>query len=1486
MKRLLHRTRSILIAPAILAMGILVIGVPLDLQSQWIFAALAIAGAMWFAIRNSRRSLLTLGFLVLMVSSRYMFWRTTQTLEFESASGFLLGMGLYLAELYAYVILLLGLLQTSWPLERPVIEASGEPQSWPIVDVFIPTYHESLAIVRTTVLAAMDMDYPPERFRVYILDDGRRSEFQAFARQVGCGYLTRAGNKHAKAGNLNAAMRRTSGDLVAVFDCDHVPTRAFLQMTVGWFQKDPKLALVQTPHHFYSPDPVQRNLITTEDLPGEGDLFYGPIQKGNDLWNAAFFCGSCAVIRRSALDQTNGFAGETVTEDAHTALKLQRMGWNTAYIGVRLSAGLATERLALHIGQRVRWARGMTQILRTDNPLWGRGLSLPQRLCYLNAMLHFQFPLPRIVFLTSPLAYLLFGENIIRASASMIFAYAVPHLYCAMVSGTRIHGRDRRPFWSEIYETLIAFHLVKPTIVTLFSPRQGKFNVTDKGGRLDRSYFDIRTVRPHLICAGLVIAGMIVGAIKLIFFPHLFNIQADTFYLNLAWASFSLLILTASISVARESRQARDHVRIPARLPVTIYFANGHIVDATTEDISMAGLAARLPQDFFMDVSEWRVSHVGLDMGDDFLTLPADHLRLREGRIVVRFRELDILQERQLVRAVMGRADAWTVSRERQRVSAAKALWDILLIDLRTLGRLLRLDRKERTEGRRAIAEDGTERPVIETAAGQSAPAPRRSGHVQMSVARTVWLMALLPALLGAGSALAQDTQAPGIGRLPIDATVSNGGYSPGGSARRVLTLKTLRVGTPIRLEGVRGEIGIPFGMREDEVVTQASISLNVAWSPAMLGDLSQLVILLNDEVVQIVRLVPNNGERQTITFPVHPALLLPGDNRLNLRLVGHYTRDCEDPFHSSLWANISNIRSFLDLTVQKLPFAPDLARLPRPFFDANQNEPLRLPFVFAKAPGNAEIEAAASIASWFGREASYRGFDFVPIYGAIPKGNAIVFLKRGQSLPGLTVNVGGAAAMVIRNPADEYSQLLIIMGRDDREIKLAAAAIGSGRNAFSGSVAALGSARVPAYRAYGAPRWLRTDRPVQLGELVSPAALQGVGVTPGPLTVQFRAAPDLFFWPRDGGVLDVHYRYPAAPWLDRRASRLDVSMNGQFEKTLPLGQASWWDAIFDRASVSSIDGNGKVTLPRYDLYGQNEIVFDYQLVLANKKKCEGTIPRSVRMSILPTSTIDLTDSYHALQKPDLASFANAGFPFTIYPDLSETVALLSPDPSADELRAFLILMGRFGDSTGAAVTRIEVVRSAAASELAGKDVIVVGSSDLVRGSALFKGAPISGGSDGILIQQSSLIERAWAAVSPFPSSQDEAAAFMARVDDFQGMVEFESPLERGRTVTAILAAEPALLPILVMNMADQRFNSQIQGDLSVFNGEGMTSFAVGPTYWVGSLPGWVRIAYWFSDKPLLLAIGGLLVAILLTGPTYLLLRRQSRRRLSGSERE
>src|SRR3546814_18595358 len=71
-----------------------------------------------FNLSPDKRSTIAFRLLSLLVSTRHPFWRTTHTLYVDSLPAALLGTGLYLAELYACVILVLGLLQTSWPLDR------------------------------------------------------------------------------------------------------------------------------------------------------------------------------------------------------------------------------------------------------------------------------------------------------------------------------------------------------------------------------------------------------------------------------------------------------------------------------------------------------------------------------------------------------------------------------------------------------------------------------------------------------------------------------------------------------------------------------------------------------------------------------------------------------------------------------------------------------------------------------------------------------------------------------------------------------------------------------------------------------------------------------------------------------------------------------------------------------------------------------------------------------------------------------------------------------------------------------------------------------------------------------------------------------------------------------------------------------------------------------------------------------------------------
>jgi cellulose synthase (UDP-forming) len=634
--------------------GLLLVALtPLDLRSQALFACMGFALAVAIGRWRSPYATVTLALLSVTASTRYLAWRVAATLSGGISVDTALGALLLAAEAYAFAMLLLGYLQSIATIQRRPEPLPADPDAWPTVDVLIPTYDEPLDVVRATIVAARAMDWPGARLKIWVLDDGRRPEFRGFAARMGVGYLTRPDNAHAKAGNINAALARTRGDYVAIFDSDHVPVRSFLQLTVGWFLRDAKLAMVQTPHHFYSPDPFERNLRTFRRVPNEGELFYGLIQPANDLWNAAFFCGSCAVIRRAALDEVGGIAVETVTEDAHTALKLQRRGWRTAYLDVPQAAGLATESLSAHVGQRIRWARGMAQIFRIDNPLLGRGLTLPQRLCYLASMLHFFSGIPRLVFLVAPLWYLLFGFHVFNAAPLAALAWGLPHLVHATATNSRIQGKFRHSFWSEVYETALAFYIAIPTTMALIDPKAGRFNVTAKGGRIETAYFDWRIARPFLVLGALNVAGAAVGAWRL----WTGEGEVDAVLVNLLWIAHNLVIVAATVAVAWEQRQVRASPRVPVRVPAMLRLESGHTVACQTSDLSQGGarVAARPTRRVDPGSRAWLTLFT---IGGE-VPLPCRVVAMDEHGIRTRFEALSADEEAALVQALFSRADAW-----------------------------------------------------------------------------------------------------------------------------------------------------------------------------------------------------------------------------------------------------------------------------------------------------------------------------------------------------------------------------------------------------------------------------------------------------------------------------------------------------------------------------------------------------------------------------------------------------------------------------------------------------------------------------------------------------------------------------------------------------------------------------------------------------------------------------------------------------------
>jgi cellulose synthase (UDP-forming) len=355
---------------------------------------------------------------------------------------------------------------------------------------------------------------------------------------------------------------------------------------------------------------------------------------------------------------------ETVTEDAHTALRMHRRGWHSAYIGVPQASGLATESLSAHVGQRIRWARGMAQIFRIDNPLLGRGLSPMQRLCYASAMLHFFYGLPRLVFLTAPVGFLLFGAHIFNARPTVVLAYALPHMAHMVLTSSRLNGRWRHSFWAEVYEAVLAAYVVIPTTLALILPRVGLFKVTAKGGKVEKDHFDRRIAGPYLFLLTVNLVAFGAGLWRLHAHPE----ALDVILINLAWCAYDLLILGAALAVARERRQVRGTWRVPVAEPAVLRLPGERTLAATTRDLSRGGAALRLASPCAIRAGE-RLT-VGFFVDGVERPVPARVVQAADGLLRVRFEPGSHHHEAWIVRALFGRADVWArgwTGRERDR---------------------------------------------------------------------------------------------------------------------------------------------------------------------------------------------------------------------------------------------------------------------------------------------------------------------------------------------------------------------------------------------------------------------------------------------------------------------------------------------------------------------------------------------------------------------------------------------------------------------------------------------------------------------------------------------------------------------------------------------------------------------------------------------------------------------------------------------------
>ncbi len=515
------------------------------------------------------RRILVWGFIL--VAIWYLHWR----LGTFNPDAYAFSVVIYSAEVFGFATALLHFFMC-WRMTERVAPPAPAGLT---VDVLIPTYNESVELVRRTLAASVQMDYP---HRTWLLDDGNRPEMRALAEELGAAYLARADNADAKAGNLNHALKHATGEFVAVLDADHAPSRNLLTDTLGYFD-DAKVAFVQTPQDFFNLDSFQhrkrqgKSLVWTEQ-----SLFFRVIQRGKDYWNAAFFCGSCAVMRRAALDDIGGFATGTVTEDLHTSLRIHAQGYRSVYHAEPLAFGLAPETMKPFLSQRVRWGQGAMHVWRKEGILFNSGLTMAQRLNYFASVLTYFDGWQKGIFYIAPVIVLATGTLPILVETKDFLLHFLPFYLLTFWVFEEVGRGFGRTLMIEQYNMARFAAFAWATFGLLLG--SGKFKVTSKGRVSERWQ---KYASPQIV---VLAANMIAIPVGILLYLNDGALPFDGMVANIVWASVNAGLAWAVVLFARSSAAfMRTEYRFPIPLPARLLRPDGKYVAGVIDDISPSG---------------------------------------------------------------------------------------------------------------------------------------------------------------------------------------------------------------------------------------------------------------------------------------------------------------------------------------------------------------------------------------------------------------------------------------------------------------------------------------------------------------------------------------------------------------------------------------------------------------------------------------------------------------------------------------------------------------------------------------------------------------------------------------------------------------------------------------------------------------------------------------------------------------------------------
>lgn len=628
-------------------------------------------------------------FTFLFFCLRYFWWRSFFTLNFDTSINAIFSVFLLILEIVFILIPTLQILCLLKVKSRKkeadrMSEAVKNSIYQPTVDIFIPTYNEPLSVVKRTIVGCQLMEY--DRKKIYLLDDGNREEFKQLCVELKCDYITRENPLHAKAGNLNHALTKTTGELIVIFDADFIPTTNFLTRTIGFFQNK-KIGLLQTYQSFYSDDPILNNLGLANKIPTEVDIFSRYYQRIRDSLHTALCYGSSFVVRRKSLEEIGGFVINSLSEDYHTGIKLASNKYDVIYLEESLSAGLSPENISGYIRQKKRWARGTIQSLFIpENPLFISGLKWWQRLAHLEGIVQWFLSPLRLILLILPLFFSLFNIIPLQTNIDDIIYFFLPFYIIQITTFPWLNFNSRSILISEIYNLVTAIPLSIEIWQTLINPFNTNFKVTPKGIKKDNYYFNWSVATPLFFL-------LIINLFNLYKLLHLSIDKINyinSIHIIIYWSVYNTILIILAIIALLEIPKPDSYQWLEVKKKVKV---TGGENNYKGEIIKMSEIGAEIAFSSLITIPQ----QGKLIMEEEGLILEYEtQVEVKKKSIIkVTFINLSLSQYREIIKVLFCQPNTW-----KQKVNSSEIYTILLLIkglylNLSSMPKIIGKDKKK-----------------------------------------------------------------------------------------------------------------------------------------------------------------------------------------------------------------------------------------------------------------------------------------------------------------------------------------------------------------------------------------------------------------------------------------------------------------------------------------------------------------------------------------------------------------------------------------------------------------------------------------------------------------------------------------------------------------------------------------------------------------------------------------------------------------------